>query len=156
MQKQFRPPINKVCIEVPAGLIDEGETPEVCALRELKEETGYVGEVIKDGSAISALMFNGMSILQVDASSSTYPMRSADPGFCNTNLQMVHVKIDMSKPENQNLKPELEENEFIEVFTLPLRDLYAQCRKFEKEGYGIDARVGTLAEGLEVARKWKL
>lgn len=83
-------------------------------------------------------------------------MRSADPGFCNTNLQMVHVKIDMSKPENQNLKPELEENEFIEVFTLPLRDLYAQCRKFEKEGYGIDARVGTLAEGLEVARKWKL
>lgn len=63
MQKQFRPPIDKVCIEVPAGLIDEGETPEVCALRELKEETGYVGEVIKDGSAISALMFNGMSIL---------------------------------------------------------------------------------------------
>ena len=31
-------------IEVPAGYIDEGETPEEAALRELKEETGYVPE----------------------------------------------------------------------------------------------------------------
>ena len=69
---------------------------------------------------------------------------------------MVHVKIDMSRPENQDLKPELEENEFIEVFSVPLTNLYAECRKLEKEGYAIDARVGTLAEGLEVARKWKL
>lgn len=59
LQKQFRPPVDKVCIEVPAGLVDEGETPEVCALRELKEETGYVGEVIRDGTGISPLMFNG-------------------------------------------------------------------------------------------------
>jgi len=41
------------------------------------------------------------------------------------------------------------------VFTVPLRDLYKECRKLEKEGYGIDARVGSLAEGFEVARKWK-
>jgi ADP-ribose pyrophosphatase len=69
---------------------------------------------------------------------------------------MVHVKIDMSRPENQALKPELEENEYIEVFAVPLRDLYAECRRLEKEGYAIDARVGTLAEGLELARTWKL
>lgn len=69
---------------------------------------------------------------------------------------MVHVKIDMTRPENQDLKPELEDNEFIEVFTIPLRDLYSECRRLEKEGYAIDARVGTLAEGFEVARKWKL
>ena len=79
-----------------------------------------------------------------------------DPGFCNTNLNMVHVDVDMSLPENQNLKPELEENEFIEVFSIPLKDLYAECKKLEKEGYAIDARVGTLAEGIEVARRWKL
>lgn len=56
LQKQFRPPIDKVSIEVPAGLIDEGETPEQCAVRELKEETGYVGVVEKT----STVMFHGM------------------------------------------------------------------------------------------------
>lgn len=69
---------------------------------------------------------------------------------------MVHVTVDMSLPENRNLKPELEENEFIEVFSLPLKDLYTECKKLEGEGYAIDARVGTLAEGIELARRWKL
>lgn len=68
---------------------------------------------------------------------------------------MIHVNIDLTLPENQDLKPELEENEFIEVFTLPLKDLYAECKRFEKEGFAIDARVGTLAEGLELAKRWK-
>lgn len=78
-----------------------------------------------------------------------------DPGFCNTNVKMVHVSIDMSLPENQNLKPELEENEFIEVFSLPLRKLWDECKRFEAEGYAIDARVGTIAEGIELARQFK-
>ena len=79
-----------------------------------------------------------------------------DPGFCNTNLNMVHVTVDMSLPQNQNLKPELEENEFIEVFSLPLKDLYTECKRLEGEGYAIDARVGTLGEGIELAQRWKL
>lgn len=45
LQKQFRPPLNKVTIEVPSGLIDEGEEIAQSAIRELKEETGYVGTV---------------------------------------------------------------------------------------------------------------
>ena len=69
---------------------------------------------------------------------------------------MVHVNVDMSLPENKNLKPQLEENEFIEVFSTPLKNLHAECKRFEKEGYAIDARVGTLAEGIEIARRWKL
>ena len=69
---------------------------------------------------------------------------------------MVHVSVDMSKPENQKPEPELEENEFIECFSVPLKDLYAECRRLEKEGCAIDARVGTLAEGIELARKWKV
>ena len=59
LQKQYRPPVGKVCIEVPAGLVDPGESVETCALRELKEETGYVGEVVSGPTAVSPLMFNG-------------------------------------------------------------------------------------------------
>jgi ADP-ribose pyrophosphatase len=80
---------------------------------------------------------------------------STDPGFTNTNLSMVEVSIDMSLPANQaaNLKPELEDNEFIEVFSVPVKDLWSECRRLEKEGYAIDARVGTLAEGLQLAKR---
>lgn len=60
LQKQYRPPIDKVCIEVPAGLVDAGESAEVCAVRELKEETGYVGEVMKNALGKTPVMFNGM------------------------------------------------------------------------------------------------
>lgn len=69
---------------------------------------------------------------------------------------MVHVSIDTSDPQNQDVKPELEENEFIECFSVPLTNLYEECRKFESQGYAIDARVMTLAEGIEVAKQWKL
>lgn len=69
---------------------------------------------------------------------------------------MIHVTVDMSKPENQNPKPELEDSEFIEVFTIRLTDLYAECKKLEQEGFAIDARVATLGEGIEIAKKWKL
>lgn len=69
---------------------------------------------------------------------------------------MVHVTVDMSLPENQNLQPELEEDEFIEVFLVPLTKLYDECKRFEAEGYAIDARVGTFAEGIECAKQFKL
>lgn len=157
LQKQFRPPIDKVVIEVPAGLVDEGESAAESAVRELREETGYVGVAAE----VSPVMFNGKhrsmrSQKRSDSGHVLYLLICPDPGFCNTNLNVVHVNVDMSLPENQNLKPELEENEFIEVFSTPLKDLYAECKRLEKEGYAIDARVGTLAEGIEVARRWKL
>jgi ADP-ribose pyrophosphatase len=41
LQKNFRYSANTTLIEVPAGTIDPGETPEATAARELAEETGY-------------------------------------------------------------------------------------------------------------------
>lgn len=38
--RQFRYPYGKVLLEIPAGKLDPGETPEQCAVRELEEETG--------------------------------------------------------------------------------------------------------------------
>lgn len=59
LQKQWRAPADAVVIEIPAGLMDPGETPEECALRELKEETGYVGKVMEGSFGVSPVMFNG-------------------------------------------------------------------------------------------------
>jgi ADP-ribose pyrophosphatase len=139
-------------------LIDEGETAEECALRELKEETGYVGEIVRGGFEMTPVMFNGISMLNPQTSSlgETMLMNLADPGFCNTNLRMVHVTVDMSKPENQNPKPQLDDNEFIDCFTVPLKSMYTEIQRLNNEGYAIDARVGTLAEGIEIAKRWKL
>jgi ADP-ribose pyrophosphatase len=48
--KQFRYPFQKALLELPAGKLDKGEDPLVCAARELEEETGYrSGKVEKLG-----------------------------------------------------------------------------------------------------------
>ena len=45
--EQFRKPIDKVLLEVPAGKLEKNEDHEKCALRELEEETGYKAKTIK-------------------------------------------------------------------------------------------------------------
>jgi len=41
MVRQYRYALGKETLEIPAGKLDPGETPEACVRRELREETGY-------------------------------------------------------------------------------------------------------------------
>jgi ADP-ribose pyrophosphatase len=45
--RQYRPAIEQETLELPSGLVDSGEPPEVCAARELEEETGYRAQSLK-------------------------------------------------------------------------------------------------------------
>lgn len=129
LEKQYRPPLDAICIEVPAGLIDEGESPSQAAERELKEETGYHGTAIKT----SYLFYN-------------------DPGFTNTTTYLVYVDIDLEKKENKDLKPQLEAGEFIEIFTPEVANLDEELKRLEEEGYAIDGRLGAFAAGLAAVK----
>ena len=51
MIRQYRYPLDDYLYELPAGLIDAGETPEQSAVREMKEETGMDFEVYGEGNA---------------------------------------------------------------------------------------------------------
>ena len=45
--RQWRVSAGRMTLEIPAGRLDEGETPDVCAARELSEETGYVADRVE-------------------------------------------------------------------------------------------------------------
>ena len=47
MVRQYRYVLGRETLEIPAGKIDEGESPEECIKRELVEETGFEAKFIK-------------------------------------------------------------------------------------------------------------
>ncbi|CAJ1964915.1 unnamed protein product [Cylindrotheca closterium] len=100
--EQFRPPVGKNTMEFPAGLIDKSETPEQAALRELKEETGFIG-----------------------SSTSTVPTQVSravcmSPGLTDESVHTVVVTVDLEDPQNQNPKAQLDDGEFITIHRVPL------------------------------------
>lgn len=127
---QFRPPVNCYCLELPAGLIDEGESAGAAALRELLEETGFTGRLL-----------------------SVSPVCVSDPGMTNANMQLALVHVDLDDPENASVEQTLHDGEFISVELAPWDDLLSWClEKKDRYGCEIDARLFSFAMGLHEER----
>jgi ADP-ribose pyrophosphatase len=47
LEKQYRHAAGRELLEIPAGGIDPGETPEAAVRREMQEETGYLPQSVK-------------------------------------------------------------------------------------------------------------
>lgn len=89
--RQFRLPANEFLLEIPAGTVEKGETPEQCAFREIEEETGY-----RAGRLTKASEF------------------FVSPGFLTEKMHLF-LAHDLEKTEQ---KPDFDEN--IEVVRLKL------------------------------------
>ena len=94
MVRQYRYPFRKMILEVPAGKLDAGESPEVAARRELSEETGAeAAELIDLGCFYPSVAYTDEIIY-------TYLARGL-----------------------QFRSPHLDEDEFLDVERIPLKTL---------------------------------
>lgn len=139
---QYRPTLDAYTVEWPAGLIDEGETPEEAAIREFKEETGYECKLI-----------------------STSPVQAADPGLSSANMKMVMVEahltgeedFDVDEGEGGNIPEQrLEDGEHITRVVVPISQLYEKLVEYsKKERFIVAAKLFHFAAGMEFARTQK-
>ncbi|KAF5372980.1 hypothetical protein D9758_001784 [Tetrapyrgos nigripes] len=138
--EQYRPPIDKFII----GLIDEGETAEQAAIRELREETGYKADEVVESS----------------------PVVVADPGMTNANMKLVILNVffegALETPDQQ-----LDSGEFIVRKVVELKKLHETLQEYDRkvykltlsrtsmlttmQGFAIDAKLHHLATGYALA-----
>jgi len=89
--EQFREPVEKVLLEIPAGGIDPGEDPVTTVCRELREETGYLPRKVERlGGFYSAPGYSSEYLylyLATDLTSS--PLHAED----TENIRLVRVPI---------------------------------------------------------------
>lgn len=102
LERQYRYPISKACIEIPAGKLEIGEDHLLCAKRELEEETGYTA---KKWSYIRRI----------------HPVISY-----STELIDIYLAEDLVPG-----KSKLDDEEFLDVFAAPLEQLIAWVEEGE-------------------------
>jgi ADP-ribose pyrophosphatase len=95
MVEQFRKPLGRTIVEIPAGKLEKGELPEVTAKRELEEETGYTCNELQ-------------------------PLISfyTSPGFAD---ELVHLFL-AENLEKLTEAAELDEDEFLDVMEVTLEE----------------------------------
>lgn len=96
LERQYRYPVARVCMEIPAGKLDLGEDPLICAQRELQEETGYI------------------------ASKWSYIRRIHPVISYSTEFIDIYLAEGLSKGQRQ-----LDDEEFLDVFAASLDELLA-------------------------------
>lgn len=97
--RQWRVALGRMTLEIPAGKIDEGEDPAVCAARELAEETGLVAERLE------------------------YVASSAGaPGFTNERTRVFLAHGLATHPAHPD------PDEFVDVLWVPLADVIEAAR----------------------------
>lgn len=116
LEKQFRYPIGREMIEFPAGKLDPNEDPLICALRELREETGYTA---------SEWAYAGCMHLAIAYST-----------------EIIHIYFARGLVQGER---DLDEGEFLDVFTAPAQQLIAWCA----DGTVTDAKTVTCALHLQ-------
>ena len=118
LEKQFRPPVGRDVIELPAGLVEANEPKEEAAKRELIEETGW-----------SAGKLEFLAEGPISTGASTEALRA----YLCTDLTFVG-------------KNGGDDNEIIEVIEVPLDDAQEYLRKSQQDGLLVDLKVFGLVE----------
>jgi ADP-ribose pyrophosphatase len=127
--KQPRVPVGKIVLSFPAGIIDDGETPEDAACRELQEETGY--ECAK--------------VLSVS------PLLPKSAGLTDESTYQVQCIVS-DKPGAQHL----EETENIETFWMTPRAFYKKAMTLDVKKYAVENETWNFISGIVMARKYKV
>lgn len=103
MIKQYRYPLGRKIMELPAGLIDAGETPEEAAVRELKEETGMDLIVYSGGSPLLRRPFFSAQGLTDECCSTVFGYaRGSFDASCQENTEDIQAKL-VSKEDVKKL-----------------------------------------------------
>jgi ADP-ribose pyrophosphatase len=121
MIRQYRVPFGRTLIELPAGLVDAGETPGQAALRELEEETGYSGTVVRIGPAVSS-----------------------SAGLTTETFFMVDALVD----ETPRTTPRRGGSEDIEVFTVAPEAAGRCLEEWQRVGELLDCKAYLVLVGM--------